>query len=76
MVLVVFILSMIPSAICFIIAAILAVKERDGWGWFLFVGFLLGGAVMSTSNVMEWYWRGLEPPPAMERISDEFPGRE
>lgn len=34
-------ISLLPSIVCFVVSAILAVKEKDGWGWFLFVGFLL-----------------------------------
>lgn len=31
----------LPSLICFGSAMFLAVKKVEGWGWFLFVGFLL-----------------------------------
>ncbi len=52
MALLVFILSMIPSILCIITSAILCMKERDGWGWFLFVGLLLAGGAMSGSDII------------------------
>lgn len=33
----------IPCAICLAAGAYLAINSLDGWGWFLFFGFLLGG---------------------------------
>jgi hypothetical protein len=33
-------IAQIPSAICFTGAAAIAVAGAEGWGWFLFIGFL------------------------------------
>ena len=52
MALLVFILSMIPSLACIITSAILCVKGKEGWGWFLFVGLLLAGGAMSGSDII------------------------
>lgn len=30
----------IPSLTCFIISGYLALKEKEGWGWFLFAGVI------------------------------------
>jgi len=34
----------IAAALCVIAAIVLAIMNRDGWGWFLFVALLLAGA--------------------------------
>lgn len=34
----------IAAAICVVAAIVLAILQRDGWGWFLFVAVLLAGA--------------------------------
>jgi len=31
----------IPSTVCFIAGALIAMSGKEGWGWFLFVGLLL-----------------------------------
>jgi len=46
-------LSLLPSITCFIVAAFLAVKEKEGWGWFLFVGFLLAGFSSSLPDLIK-----------------------
>ena len=35
------ILALLPLLACLIVAGVLCYKGREGWGWFLFVGFLL-----------------------------------
>jgi hypothetical protein len=39
------------SILCFIIASIMAVKDVNGWGWFLFVSLLLSDS--SCSNCLK-----------------------
>lgn len=39
-----------PAIICVAAATYLAAIGADGWGWFLFVGLLLGGAISVNSN--------------------------
>lgn len=34
-------LALLPMVACLITSGILCYKDKDGWGWFLFVGFLL-----------------------------------
>ena len=34
-------LVLLPMVTCFVVASILAYKDKDGWGWFLFVGLLV-----------------------------------
>lgn len=46
----VFVLS-IPSLVCFITAGYLAMKEKEGWGWFLFVGLLALNLVPVVGNI-------------------------
>lgn len=41
------VIAMGVSAICIIAAVGLAAFGNDGWGWFLFVGVLVAGAVLS-----------------------------
>jgi hypothetical protein len=41
---------LIPSIICFCVAAYLAYIGREGWGWFLFVGFLIVPVASSTQT--------------------------
>lgn len=53
MALLVLFLSLLPSITCFIVAAFLAVKEKEGWGWFLFVGFLLAGFSSSLPDLIK-----------------------
>lgn len=36
---------LVLPAICFGVAAYLAIHDKDGWGWFLFVGILCCGSV-------------------------------
>lgn len=36
-----FLVLNIPSIICVLSGAYLATKDKEGWGWFLFVGLLL-----------------------------------
>lgn len=31
----------IPAVICLIAGVILCIKEKEGWGWFLFVALIL-----------------------------------
>jgi hypothetical protein len=35
-----FLIASIPSILCFGISGYLALKEKEGWGWFLFAGVL------------------------------------
>lgn len=35
-------LALIPSTACLVVSGYLAVHGMEGWGWFLFVGLLLG----------------------------------
>ena len=34
--------SIITPTICVILAGVLAFRRTEGWGWFLFVAFILG----------------------------------
>ncbi len=34
----------IAATLCVVAAIVLAIMNRDGWGWFLFVALLLAGA--------------------------------
>ena len=45
------ILLLIPTLICVLAAVYLCVKEKDGWGWFLFVAFLMA---VSQEQVIRW----------------------
>lgn len=36
------------SIVCIAIAAVLAIQEKDGWGWFLFVAVLAGQSIKVT----------------------------
>lgn len=47
---VIFILALIPSTICLSLAGYLAVNNVGGWGWFLFVGLMLGGFSFTTKG--------------------------
>lgn len=38
-------LPYLPITICVLVAGALAIYGREGWGWFLFVAVLLGGAL-------------------------------
>lgn len=40
---VILLMAMIPAALCIATAAYMAIHGIPGWGWFLFVGCLLGG---------------------------------
>jgi len=40
-------LGLIPATISIVFAAGLVVKQIDGWGWFLFIGLLLGLAAVN-----------------------------
>ena len=53
MALLIFVLSMIPSLACIITSAILCMKGKEGWGWFLFVGLLLAGGAISGSDILQ-----------------------
>ena len=35
---------------CVVAAGYLAAHDRDGWGWFLFIGFLCAGSVTFSSK--------------------------
>jgi len=48
-----FALCLIPSSICIAAAGYMAVHGIDGWGWFLFVGLLLGGYSYTTNKTDE-----------------------
>lgn len=43
----------IPSAVSIGIAGYLAVIGKDGWGWFLFIGLLLGSGTLRTGKSAE-----------------------
>lgn len=47
------VLCMIPGTVCAGAAGWLCYKDRDGWGWFLFVAFLLFSAGISAMGG-EW----------------------
>jgi hypothetical protein len=47
---IVLLLALIPSAACIILSGYMAVHDIAGWGWFLFVGMLLGGFSYSTQD--------------------------
>lgn len=49
----IFMVALIPSCLSVIAAAYMAVYGISGWGWFLFVGVILGGASYSTSGSKE-----------------------
>lgn len=40
----------LPAAICTSAAFYLAVQGMNGWGWFLFVGLILGGGISVKTN--------------------------
>ena len=40
----------IGSIICFGMGGLLCWKEKEGWGWFLFVGLLLAGSAVSGKS--------------------------
>jgi len=46
-------LCMLPCIACIVISAVLAIKETNGWGWFLFVGILLSLNSESIRNLIE-----------------------
>lgn len=35
----------LPACICSSVAGYLAMHDKEGWGWFLFVGLFLAGSV-------------------------------
>lgn len=39
------IVATLPALVCFGVSAYLAVKGKEGWGWFLFVGLLCAGSI-------------------------------
>lgn len=40
----------IPAILCYCIAAYMAVNDKEGWGWFLFVGLLINGTSVKTKK--------------------------
>jgi hypothetical protein len=42
----------ITSLACVIISAVLLWHKREGWGWFLFVGFLIAGSAAPVLKIM------------------------
>ncbi len=42
----------LPSILCFIISAVLAAKEKEGWGWFLFVGVVIACSDQTIMSVL------------------------
>ena len=42
---------LLPSTICIISAALMVYTDKTGWGWFLFVGYILGDIAYDKINV-------------------------
>lgn len=40
-----FMIALMPSIICVAVAAYMAIRNIEGWGWFLFAALLLAGAI-------------------------------
>lgn len=40
----------VVSGICVVAAVVLAINDKDGWGWFLFVAVLCAGSVKFGGN--------------------------
>jgi hypothetical protein len=47
---VIVVLLLLPAILCLGLAAWLCFKGKDGWGWFLFVGLLLGSIAGSAGD--------------------------
>lgn len=45
------ILLLIPTLICVLAAIYLCAAEKEGWGWFLFVAFLIA---MAQKQMIQW----------------------
>ena len=43
----------LPSIACVICALILALKNKDGWGWFLFVALLLAATSGEVVKIVQ-----------------------
>ena len=46
-------IKLLPSIVCIIISAWLMDSDKTGWGWFLVVALLLGGAALDSINKYE-----------------------
>lgn len=60
-VILVFLVSMIPSVLCVIAAVYLAAKDKEGWGWFLFVALIIGSSAIGASDIFDYVKQHEQP---------------